>query len=129
MIPALIYVLVPAVGLASFLQVCSHMRRSAVSQPPVAPWFWLYFSYGGLLLVILTAAFWKWSGMASLGVGYLILCAPILLAVQALRLRPQESLSSYHRIARRLSLGYVVVAGITIVCWVIVTLLSRRGAV
>ena len=69
MIPALIYVLVPALGVGSFLYVRSQMLRSAVPQPPVTTWFWLYFSYGGLLLVLLTGAFWKWSGMASLGVG------------------------------------------------------------
>jgi hypothetical protein len=50
-----------------------------------------------LLLVILTVLFWVWSGAASLGVGYLVVIAPLLLIGIALRTRRERKLSVHHR--------------------------------
>jgi hypothetical protein len=127
-IPAIIYIVVPALGLASFVQIRRQMRVAGVPEPPVAALFWLFVTYGGLLLVILTVAFWEWSGLASLGMAFLVLCAPVLLGVQAWRLRPRAGVSSYHRLAWLLSRGYVLLAGLGIACWLIAGLLSRGGA-
>jgi hypothetical protein len=46
--------------------------------------------------VLLTVWFWEWSGMASLGMLYLILIAPVLTAVMSWKLRHQRALSRFH---------------------------------
>jgi hypothetical protein len=46
-----------------------------VVSPPAVPFFVLFFTLGGWLLVLLTAWFWEWSGLASLGMLYLIFIA------------------------------------------------------
>lgn len=55
--------------------------------------FWCYFSYGGLLQTVLTALFWYWSGMASLGFAYLVLIATPGLPIAGFRLGPRPRLS------------------------------------
>jgi hypothetical protein len=75
------------------------MRSASIRSPPVIPYFILFATFGGWLLVALTAYFWKWSGMASLGMIYLILVAPFLTAALAWKLRHQRALSVFHRCA------------------------------
>src|SRR6185437_1996033 len=55
----------------------------------------------------LTALFWKWSGMATLGLAYLILAAPILTLGLAVALYRRPRISSYHTAAFWMSVGYV----------------------
>jgi hypothetical protein len=59
-----------------------------VVSPPVVPFFVLFFTLGGWLLVLLTAWFSEWSGLASLGMSYLIFIAPVLTAVLSWRGNP-----------------------------------------
>jgi hypothetical protein len=47
-------------------------------------------------MVALTELFWYWSGMASLGVAYLMLLAPVVMAILAVMLYRQRRLSRYH---------------------------------
>jgi hypothetical protein len=86
-------------GLFGFWMLVRRMRSASIPSPPVVPYFILFATLGGWLLVLLTAYFWQWSGMASLGMIYLIIVAPFLTAVLAWKLRYQRALSVFHRCA------------------------------
>ena len=101
-----IHVLVPLLGLTAFVLLCRKMRRNHIQSPPFLCWLVLFATFGGWLMVGLTALFWDWSGMASLGVAVLILLAPFLTAGVAIRLRKRQTLSAFHRSAYFASVAY-----------------------
>ena len=111
----LIHLVVPAVGLQWFLWLRDDMRAEQVENPPIIPFFIIFATYGGLLLVILTTLFWYWSGMASLGLAYLLFLAPVVMLILAWRLYPQRKLSRFHKAAFVASICYVGVAACFIV--------------
>jgi hypothetical protein len=94
-----IYIFLPALGVAVYLFLIRHMRRIGVASPPALAYFILFFTLGGWLQVLLTAWLWEWSGLASLGVFYLIFIAPFLTAFIAWRLRLQRTVSTFHKCA------------------------------
>ena len=112
--PLLIYVLTPIVGLSAYLVLLKRMRSANVISPPDVPFFILFFTLGGCLTVLLTAWFWEWSGLASLGVLYLIFIAPALTAWLAWRLRVQRALSKFHACAFYICVAYtcLIVIGV-----------------
>lgn len=67
-------------------------------------------TYGGWLMVLLTGLFSKWSGMASLGLFYLMLGAPFLMLFTAISTARQQ-LSLYHRWIFRASAAYLPLVG------------------
>ena len=93
---------VPALGFWLYVKLCKDESISKYS----LPLFILFFTYGGWLMVILTGLFWYWSGMASLGVVFLIFVAPFILGFQAYKLRPIENPPQHYVIIRRMSLYY-----------------------
>lgn len=74
-------------------------------------------------MVILTSLFWYWSGMALLGLIYLVFIAPIVMTVLAVMLYRQRRLSRYH-------LGSFIASGVY-PCIVAALVLARvlHGAV
>jgi hypothetical protein len=93
----LIHLALPAAGVLAFVRLTRRMARAGVSDPPVARLFMLFATYGGWLLVGLTGLFWYWSGMASAGVAYLLLVAPLVaLGIAAATFR-RRAASPYHR--------------------------------
>jgi hypothetical protein len=108
---------VPLLGVAVFLALCSRMRRAAIPAPPFVAWFILFFTVGGWLLVALTALFWEWSGMASLGVFFLVLVAPWLTAASAWELRGSRAVSAFHRWAFFGSAGYSGLMLLLVLVW------------
>src|SRR3954454_15085481 len=90
-------ILIPLLGVICFAALCRRMQRAQLQSPPFFSYFILFATYGGWLVVCMTALFWKWSGMASLGVAALILVAPFLTAGVAFGLRNRQTLSSFHR--------------------------------
>jgi len=84
------------------------MRRSGIANPPGLPLFLVFVSYGGWLVVLLTELFWYWSGMASLGVAYLVFIAPVVMLILAYRLSSQRHLSLFHHWAFIASAVYIV---------------------
>jgi len=92
-----IYLLVPFAGFAVFCWLCLRMRLAGIPDPPFVSYFILFATFGGWLVVALTALFWEWSGMASLGVFYLVFAAPCITGVLAWRLRQRRPLSAFHR--------------------------------
>jgi hypothetical protein len=103
----LIHLVLPAAGLQWFLWLRADMREEEIERPPVIPLFIIFATYGGLLLVILTALFWYWSGLASLGLAYLLFPAPLIMLVIAWRLYPERKLSRFHRAIFIASAAYI----------------------
>ena len=112
-------------GVGLFWALVLKMRNARLVSSPVVPFFILFFTLGGWLTVLLTVWFWEWSGMASLGMLYLVLVAPVLTAFMSWRLRHQRSLSGFHAWAFYLSMACtcLVVVGVPVAY---VTLLGMR---
>ena len=87
----------PILGLISFLLLAQRMHYNKITDAPVISFFIILVSYFGLLQVLLTALFWYWSGLASLGTFYLILIAPVLRAILSERLYKQRDISEFHK--------------------------------
>ena len=92
-----IHLLVPLAGLTVFCWLCFRMSRAGIPEPPFIAYFILFATLGGWVLIALTALFWEWSGMATLGLFYLVLAAPFVTAVLAWRLRSRRGLSAFHK--------------------------------
>lgn len=88
---------VPAVGVGTYLGLLRRIRAAGIDPPPTRRLFALFFSYGGWLLILLTGLLWFWSGIASLGMFYLVGAAPLVLVAVAVRTWPERSRSPYHR--------------------------------
>jgi hypothetical protein len=106
----------PIIGLLSFWALIRKMRSEDVVSPPVIPFFILFFTFGGWLQVLLTAWLWEWSGLASIGMLYLIFIAPVITAVMSWRLRSTRALSAFHRWAFFVNGAYtcVIVIGVPV---------------
>jgi hypothetical protein len=100
LLPAfLVYILIPVTGLIAFLLLIRRIRRGTSDKVLELSYFFLFFTLGGWLLIALTAQFLDWSGMASLGMFYLLLVAPFLSTITAWRLRNQWRRSPFHLFA------------------------------
>ncbi len=62
-----IHAVVPLAGLGLFLALRRRMLVACIEEPPILIFFVLFATYGGLIVALLTALFWYWSGMATLG--------------------------------------------------------------
>jgi hypothetical protein len=112
-------ILVPLLGIVVYVLFCRKMLSSGVEMPPVFSYFLLFAIYGAWLIVILTGFFWEWSGMASLGVFFLLLIAPFLTGGSALILRGRRRISLYHRCAFALSGFYSCVLPLAFATWIV----------
>lgn len=102
------YLILPIVGVVAYIRLLRRMKREQVPAPPKLTWFALFYICGGLLTMILSAIFCQWSGMASLGFFFLLFVAPFICGLIAWRHRHNDGLSVYHRLARRMALGYLI---------------------
>jgi len=101
-----IHVVVPLLGTTVFALLCRKMQQTHVQSPPFLSYFILFAIFGGWLMVCLTALFWRWSGMASIGIAGLVLVAPFVTAGVAISLRSRQTLSAFHRGAYFASIAY-----------------------
>ena len=92
----LVNFVVPLADVKIFLSLRERMLEEHIERPPVIALFIIFTTYGGLLMIVLTVLFWRWSGMASIGLFYLVLVAPVAMTVLAVILYRQRRLSSYH---------------------------------
>ncbi len=76
-------------------------------------------------MIFLTALFWEWSGMASLGFFYLVLVAPFVTAALAWSLHRRRALSGFHRSAFVASVGYSSLMLATILGWIGIRIFAR----
>jgi hypothetical protein len=111
-VASLIYLVVPLAGLKFYLFLCQRMKDREIPSPPIVPLFLIFATYGGWLTVLLTTVFGAWSGMATLGLAYLVLLAPVLMLILAFLLFRQRKLSSYHYSTFVSSSAYFVLLGL-----------------
>ncbi|MFK7970384.1 MAG: hypothetical protein AB8F95_08460 [Bacteroidia bacterium] len=95
-IPLLIYGIIPVIGGIAYWFLVQKIKKEQITQPPIPDLLVTFLTYGGLLLVLLTSVFWKWSGMASIGSAYLLLAAPIIMGIIAYRNHTKREVSPYH---------------------------------
>jgi len=97
--------IIPVIGVLWYLRILARMKE--VPSPPVIQLFFIFGTYGGLGLLIVSSYFLQWSGMSSIGLVCLILFGPILMGVVAYKLREEKGFSVYHRICYFLGILYV----------------------
>jgi|ERR1051325_614953 hypothetical protein len=102
----LVHLILPGIGISWFLRLLGRMETEKVRSAPVISLFILFFSYGGIAMVLLTALFWRWSGLASLGVAYLLFIAPLLTIGTAIANYKLKNTSFYHEAVFIFSLLY-----------------------
>jgi hypothetical protein len=109
LIAIIIYFVTPIVGIYYYYRLYKKMVGEKIKNAPAIEFFILFATYGGVLITILTAVFWEWSGMASIGGFYLIIVAPIVMGIIAYSYRIRMHDSKYHKAVHDLSLGYLIV--------------------
>ena len=75
----LIHIVVPAAGIWLYLHWHRAAKRAGAPARFAVYLFALFFVWGGVLLITLTALFWYWSGMASLGTFFLLFASPFFM--------------------------------------------------
>ena len=118
-----VHLLLPLLGLVVFWLLRRKMLREKVKYAPVIDLFLIFATYGGLLLVVYTTYWWKWSGMASIGAAYLVVLAPIVMLVIGYRQYSNRSLSHYHAWVFTLALLYFILAPLV---FIILSVSSRN---
>jgi hypothetical protein len=108
----LINIIIPVLGLYAFNELRIRMREEEIENPPTIYLFILFATYGGWVLVVFTIFCWYWSGMASLGLFYLLLVAPLVTLVMAVLLYKKRNQSIFHKSAFLASCAYPVAAGL-----------------
>ena len=103
----LIHVIVPAFGIGAYLLLIRRMKREQIPNAPSGQLFWIFGTYGVLFILVLTALFWKWSAMASLGVFASASIGPIILGIIAFMSFRNRRASLYHSWTFRSSAVYV----------------------
>jgi|GEM_PF-4787996 len=106
---ACIYFVIPIIGALYFIHLRDKMIKEETQNPPVIALLLVFAIYGILLLTILTALFGEWSGFASLGMIFITLIAPILMAFISVRLQLNKGLSKYHLGVQNAALYYFLI--------------------
>lgn len=119
----LIHVFVPMVGIVLYLRLVRRMKSENVPNSPTIQLFFVFETYGVLVMLILTALFWKWSGMASIGFFGLIVFGPIIMGYTAYDNFRKQNLSYYHRYTYWASVSFFVILVLLLVLGTIVSTL------
>lgn len=115
----LIHLVMPVAGLAGYVWLCTRMRSMNIPDPPFISYFFLFFNLGGWLMIFLTALFWFWSGMASIGALYLTFISPFIASIFAFRLAGARSASVFHLRAFQITIFYTVAVFTLDAVWII----------
>jgi FtsH-binding integral membrane protein len=113
----IIHFLVPALGLMFYIYLALRMHRKKVVDPPYVGLFAVFVLWGGVLLILLTALFWYWSGIATLGLFALVFGAPLPLGLVALSNYNKRKQSHFHSWVLWLSLGFLILILFVLVLW------------
>jgi hypothetical protein len=111
----------PAAGIACYIWLCTRMHSRDIPEPPYITYFFLFFVLGGWLMILLTALFWSWSGMASIGAFFLAFVSPFVASFVAFVLADVRSDSGFHRWAFRISLFYAAALFALDAIWITLT--------
>lgn len=99
----------PLLGLLLYLRLCKRMYAARITEPPTKILFLVFVTYGGWLMIVLTALFWMVSGMVTLGLAHLVMVAPIVMAVAAWLLRKRRKETNFHGVLFALCAAYPLV--------------------
>ncbi len=94
--------------------------REEIDDPPYFSMFFLFYLYGGVLVIILTSLFWKLSGMTAILTFFLMLAGPVITGIIAIYNTKKKNDSVYHKWVFYSSASYAVVfAGLLIMSAII----------
>jgi len=96
LIPVFIYFIMPILGLVTYLKLALKMH-SQIDDPPYFSLFLLFNLYGGIVVILFTTLFWKWSGIASLFSFFLLLIGPLITCIIAIYNNEKKYKSIYHK--------------------------------
>ncbi len=102
----IIYLIIPLLCIFAYFMLCLRMKDKAVSKPPYISFGVLFLIYAGWIIVWLTSLFWKWSGLASIGIFFLILVAPFISLFLIIYFKKLRTLSVYHATIFKTSISY-----------------------
>ena len=102
-----VHIVVPLLGIATYLTLLRKMRHRAVPNAPTKELFWVFGTYGVLIILVLTSLMWKWSGMASLGAFASMTIGPVITGIAAISVYKNRNLTPYHQLTFWLSVGYI----------------------
>ncbi|MDH6308631.1 fatty acid desaturase [Dysgonomonas sp. PFB1-18] len=118
-IPILIYFVIPIAGLVLYIKLVTKMQFEVDSVPYIRLFF-LFFIYGGLLLIILTGIFWKVSGLLLISIFFLLFIAPIITSIITLFTYRKRELSVYHKWIFNAAGGYsLVLLPLVLYCFIV----------
>ena len=101
-----IHLRVPLAGILAYGLLCRKLLQQGAPIDFLGQLFIIFFCWGGLLIVTLTSLFWQWSGMASLGFGFLLFIAPFVVGGVAFHLARLSQPTVAQRRAMWACLGY-----------------------
>ncbi len=110
-----IYIALPLTGLIIYIRLCRQIRKEKIENAPLNELFIIFGTYGGLLLLFISCLVYpnSWSGMASLGIFYLIFIAPIVMGRIAYRHNKTKTNSKYHNWTYNSGLLYFLITPVT----------------
>lgn len=107
MIALFIHVVLPILGIICYIFILTRIKRENVKNPPNIALFLVFLNYGMFLLLILTALFWYWSGMATLGLLFVLFISPLIMLGIAIYYFNSQKASKYHKAVFYLALMYL----------------------
>ncbi len=115
----LIHVVIPLIGIMAYRNLVRKIKRENIPEPPIWSLFFVFATYGSLLVMILSSFMGHWSGMASLGAAYLVLVAPFIMGLVVLRIYEFKPLSKYHRaVFKAAALYFVILPILLLTLWI-----------
>jgi hypothetical protein len=104
-----IYFLIPLGFLAWFCYLRKQLIQKQIPDPPILELFLILLIYGLLAVTLFTGLFWKWSLTVFLGVVFIALPAPVLVAFISVSLKMDPVQSTYHSALQKAALFYFLV--------------------
>ena len=102
-----VHLAIPLIGIAVYVFLVKRMKKEEIPDAPIAQLFWLFGTYGVVLILILTSLIWKWSGMASIGAFATMTIGPIIAGISAFSVYKKRRFTNYHKWTYFLSIGYI----------------------
>ena len=111
----LIYLIIPTVGIITYFIIVQKMKNREVPELPEVELFFVFGTYGILLIIILVDFFSLWSGLASIATFSAVTLGPILMLITARKTFHKRKLTIYHNIIFLLSISYILIIVILII--------------
>ena len=105
----LIHLVLPFAGMLFYLSLVRGMLDRHIEKPPLVSFLVIFATWGAFVVLVLTRFFWYWSGMATLGLFYLILVAPVVTRIRAITSYLNRKRSGFHTAAFVASVCYAPV--------------------